>query len=89
VRINACRVLVPETSPDLDNLSMTRQDDVWFSWQVSNMQAKSIPKRMHEPPNHHLGFGTLTENLAHVFAAPAAGDCVGHGSKEESASLRH
>jgi hypothetical protein len=66
--VRASCVLMPETSVDKDDFLAARKSDIWFSWQIGAVEAKSVSERMDQLSDDHFGRRILASDAAHIFA---------------------
>jgi hypothetical protein len=70
MRIDATRVAMPETPPDVNNLLTSLKDNVRLAGKSWFVQSEPVTHRVYGAAYGELWFCMLTPNLAHVSAAP-------------------
>jgi hypothetical protein len=60
---------MPEATHYIDYCVVFGQHNIWFAWQVFNMQAESESLAMQETPHDSLGLCISAANAAHHAAS--------------------
>ena len=67
---------MPETTMNKNHFPTTSKDDIWRSWKVLGVQAKSISRAMKKASNDHLRAGVLPSDPSHQSALLRIGSMV-------------
>lgn len=74
--INATPVLVPKTTPHVDDLFATDEDQIGLAGKFSPMEPETKTHAVHQTAHCKLGLHPLAPDAAHILAATLPGNGV-------------